>query len=77
MEVNAVGRRGIAGGGSGNVDRGLAGLSRSSTVVTVKGHVTKTNSKGTAKISLPGSGKRAKLKVTAPTYQVLTKSIKL
>jgi hypothetical protein len=54
-----------------------AGDAVSGAVVTVKGHVKKTNSSGTAKVSLPGSGKHARLRVTAPTYRVLTKSIKL
>ena len=46
-------------------------------VVTVKGHKKKTNVHGVAKLSLPGSGGHATMTVTAPTYQVLRKKVKL
>jgi hypothetical protein len=55
-----------------------AGDAVSGASVTVKGHKKKTDAKGHAKISLPGSGSgHVKVMVTAPTYQVLTKKVKL
>ena len=46
--------------------------------VTVKGHKKKTDAKGRAKISLPGSGSgHVKVMVSAPTYRVLSKKVKL
>jgi hypothetical protein len=55
-----------------------AGDSMSGATVTVKGHVKKTNSKGVAKITLPGAGTgKVTVTVTAPTYQKLTTTVKL
>lgn len=55
-----------------------AGDDVSGAAVTVKGHKKKTNVHGQAKLSLPGSGGgHVKVTVTAPTYQVLTKKVKL
>jgi hypothetical protein len=53
-----------------------AGDAVSGATVTVKGHTKKTSSKGGAKITLAGAGPE-KVTVTAPTYQKLTKSVKL
>jgi hypothetical protein len=46
--------------------------------VTVRGHTKKTNSKGVAKITVPGA-RTGKVTVTviAPTYQKLTATLKL
>jgi hypothetical protein len=45
---------------------------------TVKGQKKKTDAKGRAKISLPGSRRgHVKVIVSAPTYQVLSKKVKL
>ena len=50
----------------------------SGATVSVKGHTKKTNSKGVAKITLPGSGTgEATVTVTAPTYEKLSQPIKL
>ena len=55
-----------------------AGDSVSGATVTVKGHVKKTNSKGGATITLPGSGTgKVTVTLTAPTYQKLTTTVKL
>ncbi len=55
-----------------------AGDAVSGATVTVKGHTKKTNGKGVAKISLPGSaGGKVTVSVTAPTYQKLSASAKL
>ena len=55
-----------------------AGDAVSGASVTLKGHKKKTDATGHAKISLPGSGGgHAKVTVTAPTYHVLTKKVKL
>lgn len=55
-----------------------AGDAVSGATVTVKGHTKKTNSKGAATITLPGAGAgKVTVSVTAPTYQKLSKSLKL
>ncbi len=55
-----------------------AGDAVSGAAVTVKGHTKKTSSKGVAKITLAGAGTgKVTVTVTAPTYQKLTKSVKL
>ena len=55
-----------------------AGDGVSGATATVKGHVKKTNSKGVAKITLPGAGTgKVTVTVTAPTYQKLTTTVKL
>ena len=55
-----------------------AGDAVAGATVTVKGHTKKSNSKGVAKITLPGAGAgKVTVTVTAPTYQKLGKSVKL
>lgn len=55
-----------------------AGDAVSGATVSVKGHTKKTNSKGVAKITLPGSGTaNVTVSVTAPTYEKLSQSVKL
>jgi hypothetical protein len=55
-----------------------AGDAVSGATVTVKGHTKKTNTKGVAKITPPGAGTgKVTVTVTAPTYQKLTRSVKL
>lgn len=55
-----------------------AGDAVSGATVTVKGHAKKTNSSGVAKITLSGAGTgKVTVTVTAPTYQKLTKTVKL
>jgi hypothetical protein len=55
-----------------------AGDAVSGAKVTVKGHTAKTNVHGVAKITLPGaSTAKVQLTATAPTYQALTKKLKL
>ncbi len=55
-----------------------AGDSVSGATVTVRGHVKKTNSRGVAKITLPGAGAgKVTVTVAAPTYQKLTTTVKL
>ncbi len=55
-----------------------AGDAVSGAIVSVKGHTQKTNSKGVAKVTLPGSGTgKVTVTVTAPTYEKLSESVKL
>jgi hypothetical protein len=50
----------------------------SGATVSVKGHTKKTNSKGVAKITLPGSGTgETTVTLTAPTYEKLSQPVKL
>jgi hypothetical protein len=53
-------------------------LTVSGATVPVKGHTKKTNSKGVANITLPGSGiGKVTVSVTAPTYEKLSQSVEL